>query len=449
MSESIRIKKGLDIKLKGRADKTLKEADVSHYALKPTDFTGVFPKMLVKSGDKVKAGTAVFFDKYRDNIKFTSPVSGTIKEIIRGAKRKMLEIRIESDGKFESEDFGAADPATLTREQIIEKLLNSGVWPVVKQRPYGIIANPDNTPKAIHISAFDSSPLAPDLDFAVEGNQNEFQTGIDVLSKLTGGKIHLNIHETNTKSQVFLGAKGVQINKFSGPHPSGMVGIQIAHIDPINKGDIVWTVDPQSVIIIGRLFKNGVYNPQKVVVLAGSEVKNTGYYKVYSGASIEPLIKDNLTGDNVRFISGNVLTGTKIERNGYLGFYDNLITVIPEGNVQVPFGWLIPRPGKHSFYHTAFSWLTPNKEYRLDTNLNGGERAFVVTGAIEKVFPMDIYLIPLLKAIMVDDIDKMENLGIYEIIEEDIAICEYISTSKINMQEILRNGLDYLRSEIG
>jgi Na+-transporting NADH:ubiquinone oxidoreductase subunit A len=448
MSKSINIKKGLDIKLIGKAENSLSQIDVKQYALKPTDFHGVNPKMLVKVGDKVKAGTIVYFDKKRDYLKFASPVAGTITEVVRGEKRKMLEIRIEADGTDAAENFGAADMSSLSREQIIERLLASGTWPMIIQRPYGVIANPEDTPKAIHISAFDSAPLGVDMDFVVEGKSAEFQAGIDILKKLTSGTVHVNTHATKTKSQVFTGAKNAQINQISGPHPAGLVGIQIAHIDPINKGDVVWTLDPQSVIAIGRLFKDGIYKPEKVVALVGPEVNKPQYFTMLSGALVTDFVKDNLSNDHVRIISGNVLTGTKIEKNGYLSFYDHMISVITEGDYYAFFGWLIPSPKKHSFYRTALSWLTPSKEYKLDTNLNGGERAFVVTGAVEKVFPMDIYLIPLLKAVMNDDIDKMEQLGIYELIEEDIALCEYISTSKIDMQEILRGGLNLMYTEM-
>ncbi len=447
MSKSIQIKKGLDIKLKGRPENKLSAVDVRQYALKPTDFNGVTPKMLVNVGDKVKAGTIVYFDKTRENLKFASPISGTVTEVIRGEKRKMLEIRIEADGANESINFGKEDPKAMSREQIINRLLESGCWPMIMQRPYGVIANPQDEPKAIHISAFDSAPLAVDLDFALEGQAVAFQAGIDALKKLTKGKVHLNVHSNETKSKVFIDAKGVEINQFSGPHPTGLVGIQIAHIDPINKGEVVWTIDPQSVVILGRLFTEGVYNSEKVVALAGSEVKNPQYYKLKVGANISSL-QSNIADGAVRYISGNVLTGTQIEKGGYLSFYHQNITVIPEGKYHSFFGWLVPSPKKHSIYRTALSWLTPNKEYRLDTNLNGGERAFVVTGAVEKVFPMDIYLIPLLKAVMINDIDKMEQLGIYEIIEEDIALCEYISTSKINMQSILRQGLNSMYAEM-
>ena len=448
MSNVIRIKKGLDIKLLGEADKKISEISSTKFALKPPDFNGVFPKLFVKEGDTVKAGTPVFFNKYRDNIIFTSPVSGKITEIHRGAKRKMLEIRIDADGKMEYESFGTSDPGSLTKEQVTEKLLKSGIWPYIRQRPYSIIANPEDTPKAIFISAFDSAPLAPDIDFLVENEAKAFQAGLDAISKLTSRKIHLNIREGKTSSNTFLQAKGVQVNHFAGPHPAGNVGIQINKIDPINKGDIVWYVNPQDLIIIGKLFLEGKYNASKLIALTGSEVNNPQYYKVVSGCSILPMLGNNLKSTNSRYISGNVLTGSKVDKDGYLGFYDKQVTVIPEGNYYEFFGWGMPRFDKYSFSKSFFSWLTPNKKYKLDTNLNGGHRAFVLTGEYEKVFPMDIYPMQLLKAIMVKDFDLMENLGIYEVDEEDFALCEFIDVSKTEMQATVREGLDYMLKEM-
>jgi Na+-transporting NADH:ubiquinone oxidoreductase subunit A len=448
MSEVIKIKRGLDIKLQGEAEKKISEAATADYALKPPDFISVFPKLFIKEGDEVKAGSPVFFDKYRENIIFTSPVSGKINEIYRGAKRKILEIRIQSDGKNQFESFGNADPKSLTREQITEKLLKSGVWAYIRQRPYSVIANPDHDPKAIFISAFDSAPLAPDLDFVIDHDASAFQAGLEVLKKLTNGKVHLNVNEKTTRSQAFLGAQGVQINKFSGPHPAGNVGIQIHHIQPINKGEIVWYLNPSAVVIVGRLFTEGKYDASRIVGLVGSEVSKPQYFKITSGCSILPTVKDNVKSSNVRYISGNVLTGRQIDREGYLGFYDQQVTVIPEGNHHEFIGWAMPRLNKFSFSRTFFSWLTPNKKYALDTNLNGGRRAFVLTGEYEKVFPMDIYPMQLLKAILAKDIDMMENLGIYEVDEEDFALCEFIDVSKTEMQAIIREGLDYLRNEM-
>jgi len=448
MSEVIKIRRGLDIKLIGEADKKVSEVVSDNFAIKPPDFIGVFPKLFLKEGDPVKSGTPLFFDKYRENIIFTSPVSGKVKEIHRGAKRKMLEIRIESDGKMEYENFGVGDLKSLTKENVIEKMLKSGTWPLIRQRPYSVIADPADEPKAIIISAFDSSPLAPDMSYLIDGLGNEFQAGIDAMNKLTSGKIHLNLREGNMAATIFSSATGVQLNYFKGPHPAGNVGVQIYHLDPINKGDIVWYLDPQAVVTIGKLFLEGKYDASRRIALVGSEVDKPQYFKVISGCNIFPLVKDSRLSTNIRYISGNVFTGQPIEKDGYLGFYDRQLTLIPEGNYHEFLGWAMPRLNKFSFSKSFFSWLTPNKKYSLDTNINGGHRAFVFTGEYEKVFPMNIYPMQLLKAIMVKDIDLMENLGIYEVDEEDFALCEFIDSSKTEMQAIVREGLDYLRKEL-
>lgn len=445
---TIKIKKGLDIKLLGEAEKTLVDLRAKKFAVKPTDFIGVFPKLLVKEGDSVKAGTSLFFDKNRENIHFTAPVSGTIVEIKRGAKRKLLEIVIEADEEFVFEDFGSANPNDLSREDIVEKLLKAGVWPFIRQRPYSVIANPDNNPKAIFISAFDSSPLAADNDYLIHGHGEEFQLGLDAIAKLTSGKLHLNISGNDACSKVFANSKGVEINEFSGPHPAGNVGTQIYNLNPINKGDIVWYLYPQDVLTIGRLFRDGKYDSSRIVALAGSEVLKPRYYKTNIGASIESFTDQNVKEGDKRFISGNVLTGERVEQSGFLGYYNSLITVIPEGNTFDFFGWLLPQFKKFSFYRTNVSWLTPDKKYKLNSNLNGGERAFVMTGQYEKVFPYNIYPMQLIKAAMIEDIDALENLGIYELDDEDFALCEYICPSKINIQSIIRNGLDLMRKEM-
>jgi len=448
MSKIIKICKGLDIKLFGEPQKVITSIDSKKIALKPTDFNAVFPKLLVKEGDKVKAGTKVFFDKYRDNIFFTSPVSGKITELVRGPKRVLQEIKIDADQEISYIDFGASNPNDLKREEIIKKLLESGVWPMIRQRPYSIIANPEDNPKAIFISAFDTAPLAPDYDLMVHGNGDIFQIGLDALIKLTDGKIHLNLNKAKNVSKVFSNSKGVQINYFEGPHPSGNISVQANKIDPINKGDIIWYINPQDVLTVGRLFLEGKYNASKIIALTGSEVKNPKYFKTISGTDISELVENNVKEGNLRYISGNVLTGKQIKKDGYIGFYDSQITVIPEGDYYEFIGWALPGLYKFSFYRTFISWMTPKKKYRLDTNIHGGERAFVMTGQFEKVFPMDIYPMQLIKAIMTEDIDQMENLGIFEVDEEDFALCEYISTSKIEIQSIVRKGLDLMRKEM-
>jgi len=447
MPKTIKLTKGLDIRLKGAAEKKIEQLAPSHFAMKPTDFTGVFPRLQVKEGDTVKAGTPVFIDKYRENLVFTSPVSGKIAEIKRGDKRVLLEIRIEADGRNERLDFGAADPGTLSREQLVEKMLVSGVWPVIRQRPYGIVANPDHTPKAVHISAFDTAPLAPDYDFIVNGQGRHFQTGLDVLAKLSNGKVNMNI-SSKTRAAEFTSVRNADINTFSGQHPAGNVGVQIHHIDPINKGDVVWFAGVQDVITIGKLFNEGTYDASIVAALAGSEVKKPQYYRTMRSAAISGMVEGNVNPGEQRYISGNVLTGMAIRPDNYLGFYDTMVTVIPEGNYHEFIGWALPGFGKFSFSRAFFSWLTPGKEYKLDTNLHGGERAYVMTGQFEKVLPMDIYPLQLIKAILAEDIDLMENLGIYEVEPEDFALCEFIDTSKTEIQSIVRKGLEIMRKEM-
>lgn len=447
MSQQINLKRGYDIKLKGKAVEQLQELSLTKYAVKPTDFNGLFPKLSVRVGDKVKRGTPIFFDKNNEYVKIPSPISGTITEVLRGAKRKMLEIRIEADGKDDFVDYGKQDIKGLTAEKITSQLIESGVWSFVRQRPYTVVANPSDKPKAIFVSGFDSAPLAANTDFVLKGKEKSFQAGLDVLAKLSS-KVYLGI-SPKTSSPALTNAKGVELITFNGPHPAGNVGIQIHHVSPINKGEVVWVVQAQDIPVIGDLFLTGQYISDINIALAGSEVVAPQYYSVKRGVNIGSIVNGKVKSEcDVRYISGNVLTGNKVDLNGYLSFYHNLITVIPEGNKYEFFGWLIPSPKKHSFYHSALSWLTPNKEYRLNTNLNGGRRAFVMTGVLDKVFPMDILPIPLIKSIIIEDIDQMEQLGIYEVDEEDFALCEYISTSKIEMQDIVRNGLNMMRKEM-
>ncbi len=442
------ITKGLDIKLIGDAEKTVADLNSRLFAVKPTDFIGCFPKMLVKEGDEVKAGSPLFFDKYREEIYFTSPVSGKVADIRRGAKRKLLEVIIASDGKYESLDFGPADLTGINREAITEKLLKSGLWPFIRQRPYSIVASPKDEPKAIFVPAFDSSPLAPDYDLMVHGLGKEFQAGLDVLARLTNGKVYLNVHEEKTKSKVFLNAVNVEINRFRGAHPSGNVSVHISRLSPINKGEIVWYVYPQDILAIGRLFLTGKHDTTRLIALTGSEVKHRKYYKTRAGVSIANMVKDNVEKGELRYISGNVLTGDKIDKSGFVGFYHLQTTVIPEGNYYELFGWALPGFGKFSVSRTYPSFLNPDKKYRLNTNMHGGERAYVMTGMFEKVFPFDIFPLHLIKAILVEDIDLMENLGIYEIDTEDFALCEVIDTSKTEIQKIVRDGLEMIRKEM-
>jgi len=449
MFRTIKLKKGFDIRLNGIAEKVLAgEASHVRYGVKPVDFPGLIPKLNIKQGDKVKAGSPLFNDKIHPEILFTSPVSGTVSSILRGDRRKLLEIVVEREGD-DFIDFGKSDPDKLTAAEIKEHLLLSGLWPSVRQRPYHVIANPQQVPKSVFISGFDTAPLAPDYNFIMENSSaSDFKLGIIALSKLTDGKIHLVFNGKGTSSEAFTAIPGVEISYFSGPHPAGNVGIHIHHLDPVNKGETVWYVNFQDVIAIGRLFEKGVYDHERIVALTGSEVLSPGYFKIRSGASIVALVKNNVKPGLLRYISGNVLTGTKITSGGYLGYYDSQLTVIPEGDYYELFGWATPGVNKFSFSRTFASSLLPKKSYKLDTNLHGGERAFVITGQYEKVVPMDIYPMQLFKAILAEDVDMMENLGIYEVAEEDFALCEFICPSKIEIQSIIRKGLDLMLKEM-
>tara|TARA_B100000780_G_scaffold6222_1_gene4855 strand:- start:521 stop:1873 length:1353 start_codon:yes stop_codon:yes gene_type:complete len=448
MSKEIRLKKGLNINLIGEADKVYASVKPpKRYVVKPTDFHGLTPKLVVKVGEKVKAGSSLFFNKYNDKINFCAPISGEVIDIVRGAKRKILEVVLKPDNVIDYKQFTTASAKSISREQIIDSMLKAGVWPFIRQKPYDIIANPTDMPKAIFISAFNSAPLTIDNDFALYGMDELFQKGLDYVVQLTSGKTHLNIDGNTNPSTIFTGAKGVEINKIRGAHPAGNVGIQIHHIDPINKGEVVWYLQPQDVIAIARLFTEGKYDVSRIVALAGSQVKKPKYYRTIAGASIANLLSDNINEGDSRIISGDILTGQHIDVNGILGFYDTTITVIEEGKEQEFLGWILPGLHKFSASKTFLSWLTPAKKYSLNANMHGEERAYVMTGEYEKVLPMDIFPAHLIKACMIEDIELMENLGIYEVSPEDFALCEFVCTSKIEVQTIIRNALELVRKE--
>ncbi len=452
MSKIIKLKRGLDINLLGEAEKKITRLPLAEsYGVVPSDFEGVTPKLLVKVDDVVKAGSPLFFDKNRPEVIFTSPVSGKVTAVNRGEKRKILDIVVAADAEQVYENFQIKPLESASKEDVTGILLASGLWPFIIQRPYGIIADSAGTPKSIFISGFDSAPLAPDMNFALEGEYDNLQKGIDVLKKLTDGKIHLSL-KAGTNG-VLNKLTGVEQHLFEGPHPAGNVGVQIHHIDPVNKGEAVWTVDIQNVAIIGHLFNTGKVDMTKIYAVTGSEVENPQYVAAISCAPISSLIsktaiKSQPEGGSVRYISGNVLTGKKVEEDGYVGFYGNQITVIPEGDKYEFLGWAMPRMKEFSVSRSYFSWLMPHKKYVLDTNLHGGHRPFVVTGLFEKYVPMDIYPMYLLKAILAGDIDKMENLGIYEIVEEDLALCEFVDPSKTDIQQIVREGINLMIKEL-
>lgn len=449
MDKVISIKKGLDIKIEGKAQAHLGSVDApSTFAVKPVDFKAIRPKLLVAEGDEVKAGTPLAFNRKNDQVMITAPVSGEIVKIQRGPKRVLEAIVILADKTTDYEDFGAADPNDLDREAVVEKLCKSGAWTFLRRRPFDITPLPSETPKSIFISGFDSAPLSTSQSFALKGKQSLFQTGIDALAKLTDGKVHLGLSADQENASALTEAKNVEKHYFSGPHPAGNVGIQIHHVDPINRDEAVWYIKPQDVANIGYLFQEGKYHPERVVAVAGSEVQKRLHYKTILGANIAPFVKNNVSTDKkLRYISGNVLTGKKIDSDGFFCYFDDLLTVIPEGDQPEFLGWLLPSYPRPSMSKT-FPWTFDNEAiFKVDTNTNGEERPFVISGQYEKVLPMDLYPVFLLKAILAEDFDKMEGLGIYEVAAEDFALCEFVCTSKMPVQEIIERGLDIMREE--
>lgn len=448
MANLIKTKKGLDINLKGKASEVLIDVGKSEtYAVTPDSYHGIVPKLAVRVGDKVKAGTPLMFDKNHPDVKFVSPVSGEVTAVNRGEKRKILSIVITPDSKTTYESFDVNDPSSMNKEDIKSLFLNAGIWPYIKQRPYDIMASPNIEPRDIFVTAYNTAPLAPSFEYIVKGEENNFQKGLDALKKLTNGKVYVGL-----KKGTSITLKGVEVIELDGPHPAGNIGVIINHTKPVNKGEIVWTMNAADVLFAGRLLEKGTVDFTRLVALTGSEMTERGYAKVTAGCTIESLVGRKVIEGNkhVRLISGNVLTGMKVERSDYLQAYDNQITAIPEGDdVNEFIGWATPGWGKYSVSHTYFSWLLgKNKEYVLDARIQGGKRAMIMSNEYDKVFPMDILPEYLLKAIIAFDIDKMENLGIYEVAPEDFALCEFVDTSKIEIQKIVRNGLDLLYKEM-
>ena len=448
MANLIKLRKGLDINLKGKAAaEVMSVKEPGFYALIPDDFTGVTPKVVVKEQEYVMAGGPLFVDKNHPELKFVSPVSGVVTSVERGARRKVMSITVEAAAEQDYEEFGKKDVSKMSGEQVKEALLNGGMFAFIKQRPYDVVADPTVAPRAIFVSAFDSNPLAPEFEMALKGEEANFQTGLDALAKMA--KTYLSI-SVKQNAAALTQAKNVEINVFDGPHPAGNVCVQINHIAPVNKGETVWTIDPQAVIFIGRLFNTGHVDMTRTVAVTGSEVKKPAYCKLKVGALLTNVFAGNVnTSCELRYISGNVLTGKQIAANGFLGAFHSQVTVIPEGNdVHEMLGWIMPRFNEFSTSRSYFSWLMGKKEYRLDARIKGGERHMIMSNEYDRVLPMDIMPEYLIKAIIAGDIDQMEALGIYEVAPEDFAICEFVCSSKMELQRIVREGLDMLRREM-
>ena len=448
MANVIKLRKGLDINIKGIAAKELvsvKEPGI--YSLVPDDFTGVKPKVVVKEGENVLAGGPLFVDKNHPEVKFVSPVSGVVTSVERGERRKVLNIIVKADEKQQYVEFGKMNLAELNAEQVKEALMNAGLFAFFRQRPFDVVPDPTDAPQAIFVSAFDSAPLAPDFELALKGEEANFQTGLNALAKMA--KTYLSI-SVKQKSEALTQAKNVILTAFDGPHPAGNVGVQINHLAPIAKGNVVWTIGAEAVIFIGRLVNTGRVDLTRTVAVTGSEVLKPAYCKLKVGAQLTEVFKGNVTTDkDLRYISGNPLTGKKVAADGYLGAFHSQLTVIPEGDeTHEMLGWIMPRFKEYSTSRSYFSWLLGKKQYKIDARIKGGERHMIMSGEYDAVFPMDIYPEYLVKAIIAGDIDRMEALGIYEVAPEDFALCEFVCSSKVEVQRIVRAGLDMLRAEL-
>ena len=448
MANVIKLRKGLDINLKGKAAKqkfSVKAA--AQYALVPDDFVGMTPKVVVREGDKVKAGDALFVNKKQTDVKFASPVSGVVQAVVRGDRRKVLRVVVEADKDQQYVDFGQKQVASLDGDAVVKALLEAGLFGYINQLPYAVSTTPDQKPRAVFVSALRDMPLAGDFEYELQGNEEDFQTGLTALSKVAPVYLGIGAKQTN---KALTEAKDVEVNVFDGPCPAGNVGVQVNNIVPVNKGEVVWTVDPTAVIFFGRLFRTGKVDLRRLVAVAGSEITKPEYAEVLVGQPIADLLEGKLAAkDHVRIINGNPLTGRKATMDDFVGGHTSEITVIPEGdNVDEMLGWILPRTNDFSVSRSYFSWLFgKNKEYALDARVKGGERHMIMSGEYDKVLPMDIYAEYLIKAIITGDIDRMEQLGIYEVAPEDFAVAEFVDSSKLELQHIVRQGLDMLRKE--
>ena len=444
MANVIKLRKGLDINLQGKAEeKRIQLKSNGQFALVPDDFEGVVPKVVVKEGDKVKAGDALFVNKQYPEVKFASPVSGTVREVVRGERRKVLCIRVDADAQQEQVDFGKKDVEKMDGKAVIDALTEAGIFGYVNQLPYAVSTNPSQMPKAVFVSALRDMPLAGSFEFEVKGQEGDFQTGLTALSKIAKTYLGCGVHSS------FENYQNVEVTVFDGPCPAGNVGVQVNHLDPVNKGEVVWTVEPTVVLFIGRLFNTGKVDLRRTVALCGSEVKAPAYVDMLVGEELATLLSNSYDADHhVRIINGNVLTGKPTTKDGFLGAHTSEITVIPEGDDADEFaGWIMPRFKQFSVNRSYFSWLCGKKQYALDARVKGGERHMIMSGEYDRVLPMDIYGEYLIKAIITGDIDRQEALGIYEVSPEDFALAEFVDSSKLELQRIVREGLNILRKE--
>lgn len=448
MNKTVKLHKGLDIPIEGAAAGNVSDAKagISTVAVCPTDFIGLVPRVVVKEGDTVAVGSPIFEDKRNESLKIVSPVSGKVVGVDRGERRKLLAVRIESDGQYTAIDFGATDLAKADAAAIVSLINKAGIAAFLRQRPYDITPDTSVSPRDIFVSLFSSMPLAADYGVALRGREDDFRRGVAALAKIAPVYVGISKNESGK----FADIEGAEVNMFEGPNPAGNVGVQINNIKPVNKGETVWTLGAGSVAILGKLVATGKLDFTRRVAVAGSEVKAPQYYDTVWGASLQSLLAGKLrTEQHVRIINGNPLVGTKTSIDGYLSAFATEVTAIPEGDdVSEMLGWIRPRTNEFSTSHSYLSWLMPKRKYNIDARVKGGERHIIMSGEYDRVFPMDIYAGYLVKAIIAKDIDKMEALGIYEVAPEDFAVAEFVDSSKLELQRIVREGLDYMRKEL-
>ena len=454
MTKKIKLKRGLDIAISGKAAEIIgSNAQGEVFSVVPDHFAGITPKVVVKEGERVEAGSPVFYNKQCSEMQFVSPVSGEVIAVNRGERRKVLSIDIRADKEQVYKNFGATDFATANAETLKQSLLAAGLWWCVKQRPYDVIANPAVAPKKVFVSTFDTAPLAPNYEFIAQGRAQHLQAAITAFSIISGKDVEVGLRAGSTAND-FRMLQHAHFTEFEGAHPAGNVGVQIHHVDAVNKGEVVWTINFQDMLIIGKFLCEGVVDMTRLVALTGPEVHDAQYYQIKYGTSAKHLLFGNVHKEiPLRIVCGNVLSGYQVSEDEVLSPYTNQITILDEGSeTHELFGWMMPRFNKFSNSNTFFTKILrkvcPNMTFQFDARILGGHRAMIMSGEYDKVLPMDIYAEYLIKAMITGNIDKMEALGAYEVAPEDLALCEFVCTSKLPLQAIVRKALDTMKSEL-
>jgi Na+-transporting NADH:ubiquinone oxidoreductase subunit A len=451
----IKIKKGLDIPLAGAPKSTIADLPVSPEVAVYQEFDGLKAKLRVAEGDVVKRGTPLFSSKKLLDLNFCSPVAGTVKAIEFGERRALYRVIIATDAKSTAEETFTKYPAgqlkALARTESLAHLMKSGLLSLIRQRPFSRIANPEVTPKAIFVNGMNTAPFTPDLHVVVKGQEAAFQAGLDVLTTLTKGAVHLCLaHDATHASPAVTGAANVKIHTFSGPHPAGNTSVHIHHVDPMEPTDVVWTVKGVDVIRIGHLFLEGSYPHRHIISLAGPGVKEEArqYYRVTLGTSLSSVVEGRLVDGEQRIVNGHALAGDVLKADEHIRFAESSITVVSEGREQFFMGWMAPGINKLSASRAYLSgWFGHKRQWNLTSSLNGSYRSMVLTGLYDKVLPLNIMVDYLVRAVLANDTDEAIRLGILETAPEDFSLCSYICPSKTDIHGVIKKGLEDIEKE--